>query len=88
MSRLPAVAAGEPVELVAFDGKLFKLVSPRAFAPGQPLRVEVALASTVVVDLKSIGCVRRQDGRFELRARAATLPRPAREALLAALVPP
>jgi hypothetical protein len=70
------------VTLLSFDGKQFKLQSPDAFAPGQPLIVTVSLASEHVLDLKSLGSVRREDG-FEVRARAQTMRRETREALLA-----
>lgn len=72
---------GEPVALCAYDGKLFRLVSARAFAPGQPLVVEAALGSPVTLELKSVGSVRLADGTFEVRARASTLSRQARSAL-------
>jgi len=75
---------GQPIELHGFDGKLFRFVCATSFAPGQPLVVEAQLASSQTLELKSIGSTKLPDGRFEVRARAATLARPAREALLAA----
>jgi hypothetical protein len=74
--------SGETLSLVAFDGKHFRFVSPRAFAPGQPLNVRIDLAGGVFLELKSLGSVRRPAGDFEVRARATTLSRSAREALL------
>jgi hypothetical protein len=85
MSCYRGSVEGRPVELHAFDGKQFQLVADVAFAPGQPMRLELALPTPLTLDLKSIGSVRRADGRFDVRARAATLPREARQALLAAL---
>lgn len=75
---------GHTLELVAFDGKLFTFVSPRAFAPGQPLVVEVELGVGHTLDLKSIGSKKRDDGSFEVRARASTLTKATREALASA----
>ena len=81
---VPARAAsGEALSLTAFDGKLFRLVSPRAFAPGQPLTLSLELGSGLSLELKSLGSVRLAQGGFEVRARAATLSRAARAALLA-----
>ncbi len=70
------------LELLAFDGKLFKLRSPEAFAPGQPLTVTIKLTIDHVLDLKSLGSVKR-DGGFDVRARAQTLRKETRAALLA-----
>jgi hypothetical protein len=79
---LPAeLPDGETLVLIAFDGKHFRLVSARAFAPGQPLTVALALAGGYTLELKSLGSVRREQGDFEVRARAMTLSRGAREAL-------
>jgi hypothetical protein len=73
----------EPLELCAFDGKLFKLKSPAAFAPGQPLTLDAQFHSSITLELKSIGSTKLPDGAFEVRARAMTLRKEAREALLA-----
>jgi hypothetical protein len=79
---IPAVErGGERLELVAYDGKLFTLTGARAFAPGNPLTLELALGIGHTLELKSIGSKKRPDGRFDVRARAATLTRGAREAL-------
>jgi len=84
MSALPCLLDGEALELHAFDGKHFRLVSAVAKAPGQPLTGSAQLADrSVTLDLKSLGSVRRADGRYDVRARAATLHRDARDALLA-----
>jgi hypothetical protein len=79
-----ASVRGQPLELTHFDGKLFQLVSESAFAPGQPMTVQLQLTHSLTLDLKSIGSTKRADGRFDVRARAATLPRQSRAALLAA----
>ena len=73
----------EPLELCAYDGKLFTLQSLAAFAPGQPLTLHAQFHSDVTLELKSIGSVKLPDGRFQVRARATTLRKEAREALLA-----
>lgn len=72
---------GDILELVDFDGKAFELVGPRAFAPGQPLVLEMAFGMGHRLELKSTGSRKRSDGRFDIRARATTLTRSAREAL-------
>jgi hypothetical protein len=76
-------SSGEALSLSGFDGKQFRFVSPRAFAPGQPLNVSVEVGSGFWLELKSLGSARQADGSFVVRARATTLSRPAREALLA-----
>jgi hypothetical protein len=70
------------IELLSFDGKLFTLRSAEAFAPGQPLTVTLKLSSDHVLDLKSLGSVRCEQG-FDVRARAQTLRKETRDALLA-----
>lgn len=70
------------LELLGFDGKHFQLRSAEAFAPGQPLTISVKLASEHVLELKSLGSVKR-DGAFDVRARALTLRKDTREALFA-----
>jgi hypothetical protein len=81
MTLTARVRSGEALRLVDFDGKHFRLMSGRAFAPGQPLWVELELGGGLSLELKSLGSVRRGEGEFEVRARASTLSRPAREAL-------
>ncbi len=76
---------GDTLELVSFDGKQFELVGPRAFAPGQPLVLEMSLGPGYRLELKSTGSKRRTDGRFDIRARATTLAKGARDALEQAL---
>jgi hypothetical protein len=82
MKHLPARLAEHALELVAFDGKHFRLVSPKAFAPGQPLPLTLDEPAALQLDLKSLGSVLRADGRYDVRARAATLRKEARALLL------
>lgn len=84
MKSFPVHCGEQPLELQHFDGKHFRLVSAVAFAPGQPLTVELTIALPRTLDLKSLGSVKRADGRFDVRARAATLTREVRAELLAA----
>lgn len=81
MTALRGRVRGYEVELLAFDGRLFTLVSASAFAPGQPLELE--LEDVPPLSLKSLGSIKRSDGKFDVRARATTLTRPARDALRA-----
>ncbi len=76
---------GDKLELTSFDGKQFTLVSARAYAPGQPMLLTVELTPPLTLDLKSIGSKVREDQRFDVRARAMTLPKPTRDRLVAAL---
>ena len=87
MSVLACSYGGQPIELCAFDGKQARLVSVRALAPGQPLTLEVPLETGCTLELKSLGSVKRVDGRYDVRARAVTLPREVRARLLAHFVP-
>jgi hypothetical protein len=73
------------VRIVGFDGKHFRLVSERAFAPGYPLPLVAELGGPTQLDLKSLGSRLRPDGSFDVRARAQTLRRETREKLVAAL---
>jgi hypothetical protein len=76
---------GDKIDLVGFDGRHFTLVSGRAYAPGQPMPVTVELTPTLTLDLKSLGSRVRDDQRFDVRARAMTLPKGTRDRLVAAL---
>jgi len=78
---------GDTLELMRFDGKQFELVGPRAFAPGQPLVLEMSLGPGYRLELKSTGSKKRPDGRFDIRARATTLAKGARDALELAMGP-
>jgi hypothetical protein len=76
---------GAKVELTSFDGKQFSLISTRAYAPGQPMPLTVELTPPLTLDLKSLGSKLREDQRFDVRARAQTLPKGTRDRLVAAL---
>lgn len=81
MSVPATTRAGDALTLVAFDGKQFQLESERAYAPGTPMQLELALGSSVGVELKSIGSVKLPSGKFLVKARAATLTKQALEGL-------
>jgi len=70
----------EAMTLEAFDGKQLVFESPRAFAPGNPLKVRVDLKS-LTLELKSIGSRKRTEGVFEVRARIMTMPKEVRDVL-------
>jgi hypothetical protein len=72
----------EAVRFVHFDGRHFVFESPKAFAPGQPMLVSVDGESELRLDLKSLGSVKQSDGLFRVRARATTITRAARDALV------
>lgn len=72
---------GETLLLRSYDGRELGLGSARAFAPGQPISLQVDVGAGFSLDLKSIGSIKQPDGTFLVRARHATLSRPAREAL-------
>jgi hypothetical protein len=78
-------AEGDTLELTAFDGKHFALVSSKAYAPGQPITLTVELVPTCLLELKSLGSKRRDDERFDVKARAMTLAKPTRDRIVAAL---
>ncbi len=82
MSLACKLPNGDSVMLETFDGKLLMFASPRAHAPGTPLRVRVE-ANGSTLELKSIGSRKRDDGSFELRARITTMPKEVRDALCA-----
>lgn len=77
---------GEEAELVAMRGETLSLVSPRAFAPGAPVRLTALLEEgELSLSGKSLGSKRRDDARFDVRARLISLRREERERLAAAL---
>ena len=77
-----ALQSGDVLTLETFDGKLLVFSSPRAQAPGTPLRVRVD-QNGAGLELKSIGSRKRDDGMFELRARITTMPSEVRSFLCA-----
>ena len=77
---------GDAGEALRVEGEVLAIVSPRAFAPGAPVRMEIdAGDEPVSVEGKTIGSKRRDDGRFDVRLRLINLRRAHRDALRAAL---
>ena len=83
------LSTGEPGAVVAWDGAVLVFTSPRAFAPGAPIKLSLALAdSPADLELKAIGSRRAErDALFQVRARAMNLRRELRLRLDAALRP-
>jgi hypothetical protein len=74
---------GEEVQATSFDGNTLTLLSPRAFAPGSPIRFSVAVYdASRSFEGRTIGSKRLDDGRFEVRLRCVNLRRADRELLL------
>jgi hypothetical protein len=83
------LSTGEGGSVVSWDGAMLVFCSSRAFAPGAPVKLAIALADgSLDVELKAIGS-RRAEGEtmFEVRARAMNLRRELRQRLDAALSP-
>jgi len=75
--------SGEDAEAVAYDGNLLTLRSPRAFAPGAPIRFKTASEENVgSFEGRTIGSKRVDDQCFEVRLRFVNLRRGERELLL------
>lgn len=80
------LTTGEEAELHRLEGERVALVSPRAFAPGAPLELQALVGGEdVPLRGKSLGSKRREDGRFDVRARLVSLRRVDRERLAQAL---
>lgn len=62
----------------SWDGAVLVVTSPRAFAPGAPVRLELGALG---VEGKALGSKKRDDGSFEVRLRAVNLRREQRAAL-------
>jgi len=73
---------GEEAEAVAFEGNLLKLRSPRAFAPGAPIRFKTTEDEPRSLEGRTIGSKRLDDRCFEVRMRFVNLRRNDRELLL------
>lgn len=91
--RVPARLEPDGAEafLVAFDGHVLSVDSPRPFAPGAPVSLAGRTAdgsegSEHRLEGRTIGSRRREDGRFEVRLRLVNLRRATRLALMASLV--
>ena len=81
------LSTGESGSVVSWDGTTLVFRSPRAFAPGAPVKLAIALEDGALdVDFKAIGS-RRAEGEtmFDVRARAMNLRRELRQRLDAAL---
>jgi hypothetical protein len=78
--------SGEEAEARAIDGNVLNLQSPRAFAPGSPIRFTVDLGDGAKsFEGRAIGSRRVDDRRFDVRMRFVNLRRTDREALAARL---
>lgn len=74
---------GEEGDATAIDGDVLTLSSPRAFAPGAPIRFSASSGETVrSFEGRTIGSKRIDDGHFEVRMRFVNLRRVDREWLL------
>lgn len=71
-----------------FDGKLLKLTSPLAFAPGSPIRfTAIVEAGERSFEGRVLGSKRMDEQGFEVRLRLVNLRRDDRELLLKNLSP-
>jgi hypothetical protein len=78
------LSTGEPARLVAFDGVHLEAVTPRPFAPGARALFRVGFSDSVLaIDLKCHGSKRTEDGAFHVKGRVISLPKEARDRLLA-----
>ncbi len=80
---LSAKLGSDVLTVTAFDGKQVALVSPRPFAPGYRLALDVAFQTPALLELKTLGSKKRADGAFDVRARPMTLRKDVREKLFA-----
>jgi hypothetical protein len=102
MSVRVALPDGALGEAVRFEAEVLHLILPRAFAPGAPLPLRAVLGDRGAGDPgagdsgvgeplelagKTLGSKRREDGRFDVRARLVSLRRTDRERLASALAP-
>lgn len=68
--------------LLAREGLLLTLVSPKAYPPGQPLSLTLSLpAGPLALEGRSLGSKKREPTGYELRVRLLNLRRETREAL-------
>jgi len=75
--------SGEDAEARTFDGALLTLLSPRAFAPGAPIRFVLVLEEGErPFEGRAIGSKRVDDSQFTVRMRFVNLRRSDRELLL------
>lgn len=81
MSASARTQSGENVQLLSYDGRELALASGRAYAPGQPISLQVDVGIGFSLELKSVGSIKQPDGSFVVRTRHTTLSRHARESL-------
>ncbi len=75
--------SGDAAEARAFDGSLLTFWSPRAFAPGAPIRFAAMTDGGVrSFEGRAIGSKRVDDAHFEVRMRFVNLRRGDREWLM------
>jgi len=68
--------------LLAREGMLLTLTSPKAYPPGQPLKLTLHLPTgPLALEGRSLGSKKRDDSSYELRLRLLNLRRETREAL-------
>ena len=78
--------SGEEGEAQSLDGNTLTLLSPRAFAPGSPIRFSVAVEDQRrSFEGRTIGSKRVGGDRFEVRLRFVNLRRADRALLLESL---
>jgi hypothetical protein len=78
--------SGEEAEARTFDGSLLTIWSPRAFAPGSPIRFTATIDNGVrPFEGRAIGSKRVDETHFEVRMRFVNLRRDDREHLTARL---
>jgi len=78
--------SGEDADARHFDGNLLLVSSPRAFAPGSPMRFTATTGDGVrSFEGRAIGSKRVDEARFEVRMRFVNLRREDRELLLCTL---
>lgn len=74
--------SGEEGEALRLEGNLLTLLSPRAFAPGSPIRFSLSAEDGPrSFEGRTIGAKRVEGGRFEVRMRFVNLRRVDRELL-------
>jgi hypothetical protein len=76
------ISTGEQGTVRDFEEPLMTLLSPKAFAPGQPLALTlIADDSQLVLQGKTIGSKREPDDRYVVRVRVVNLRRTDRNLL-------
>jgi hypothetical protein len=66
------------------QGEIVALITPNAFAPGQPLTFTLPVEhGGAEIQGKSLGSKRRADGQFDVRVRLINVHRSMRERLVA-----